>query len=303
MTILITGINGFIGSSLANYFSKLDYNVVGIDCKGGVSNFNVIEMDMLVEDFDSTLQEIAPDIVIHCAGAASVPFSNEYPHEDFLGNTALVHKLLFSMCKNGFRNRRFILLSSAAVYGQPDVLPISEDAAMNPISPYALHKKMAEDVCSYFINNYNMDIRIARIFSAYGVGLKKQIFWDMHQKIVDFGEIVLSGTGNESRDFINVCDVCKAIELIALTDKNKEYYIWNVANGIDYKMSDVALLFAELWREDKAVNIKFTSKVREGDPSNWRADISRLKKLGYTPSTKIEDGIRDYVRWVKQIEG
>ena len=74
---------------------------------------------------------------------------------------------------------KYINLSSAAVYGNPESLPISEDHHLDPISPYGNHKKMAEEVCADFYTNYRIPTCSLRIFSAYGAGLQKQLFWDL----------------------------------------------------------------------------------------------------------------------------
>jgi len=158
---------------------------------------------------------------------------------------------------------------------------------------------MAESTCLYFANNYGMNVKIVRIFSAYGVGLKKQIFWDMYRKVIETGKLTMLGSGEESRDYINVKDVIEAIYIVA-TKASDEEKIYNVANGTEIKIRTVVERFAECYGIDSK-KIFFCGKVREGDPINWNADISMLNKLGYTQSVDILDGIREYVTWVKQL--
>lgn len=301
MRVLITGVNGFIGAHIAQKFKKEGHVVTGIDISEAqndcITEFYVI--DVLKEDVQAILQNVRPDIIIHCAGLANVPFSLEQPMEDFQGNTVIVYRLLEGMRQCGLSKCRFILMSSAAVYGQPTRLPVREDDALKPMSPYALHKKMAEDICLYYVNNYHFDIRILRIFSAYGPGLKKQIFWDMYRKIKETGCLELFGTGVESRDYIYIDDLVEAISLIAM-DKQSDHVIWNVANGQEVFIKDIAEIFARKMNIAPEL-IKFTGKIREGDPVNWCADVSRIKEIGYTRKTTIEEGIAGYLEWVKVI--
>lgn len=299
MKVLITGINGFIGKNIAGKFRDCDYEVVGIDLKAEGNVFKTYTADLIKDDLVNILKKERPHMFIHCAGLASVPYSIENPEEDFIANTAVVHRILFAMHQSGLSDRRFILLSSAAVYGQPTQLPISETNECSPLSPYALHKKTAEDICVYFIKNYGFDIKIARIFSAYGPGLRKQIFWDMFQKIKSSGKLTLFGTGNESRDYIYIDDLIEAIYLIAV-DNKRDHIFWNVANGQEIFIKDVVRLFAqkEGIPEDR---VTFNGIIREGDPLNWCADISRIQQIGYKSRVSIEEGIEKYIKWVERI--
>lgn len=301
MRVLVTGANGFIGVHLAQKFMKEGHVVAGIDMSEAqidcTTDFHVL--DILKEDVQATLQIIRPDIVIHCAGLANVPFSLEQPMEDFQANTTMVYRLLEGMRQCGLSRSRFILLSSAAVYGQPGRLPIRETDELKPMSPYALHKKMAEDICLYYVYNYSFNIRMLRVFSAYGPGLKKQIFWDMYQKIKKNGCLELFGTGEESRDYIYIDDLVEAIYLIALDEKS-DYVIWNVANGQEIFIKDIADIFAKRMNIAPE-SVRFTGKIREGDPVNWCADISRIREIGYISKTSIEEGIAEYLEWVKEM--
>jgi nucleoside-diphosphate-sugar epimerase len=158
---------------------------------------------------------------------------------------------------------------------------------------------MCENICSFFVSNYGMDIKIARVFSAYGEGLKKQIFWDMYQKS-RLGKLEMFGSGNESRDYIHVDDVVQAIFLLAVTET--EDYIFNIANGEEITIRCVTEIFADAARIEKD-NIVFNGIVREGDPLNWKADISRIQKIGYKKSVDINSGIKGYYDWVTNESG
>ena len=292
--VLITGAAGFIGSKLEELFLLRGYDVIGWD---RINTKNIVSIDMTDEiAVKEMLDQSKPDLVIHCAGSADVGKSVKYPEMDFIGNVSLTHNLLFSLHKLQMNNTKFVFLSSASVYGNPKTLPITEDMPLNPLSPYALHKVMCEDICRYFYDNYNMEIKIARIFSAYGAGLRKQIFWDMYQKAERTGRLEMFGSGKESRDYIHVNDVIQSLYLIATKDSDN--MIFNVANGEETTIRKATELFADYAGIDRE-KIIFSGHVREGDPINWRADISRIQALGYKKSIDLEDGIKDYVHWVE----
>lgn len=293
--VLVTGAGGFIGAKMLELFTKRGYPVSGLD---RINMENIESVDMLDKVAVITvLQRLQPDIVIHCAGSADVGKSVQYPETDYAGNVAITHNLFFSLHKLHMESTRVVFLSSAGVYGNTISLPITENMQVNPLSPYALHKVMCEEMCRYFKNNYNMNIKVARIFSAYGAGLRKQIFWDMYRKAEKTGKLEMFGTGKESRDYIHVNDVIQSLYLLAVAESDD--MIFNVANGEEITIRQATSWFAECAgiNEDK---ISFNGFAREGDPINWRADNSRMKKLGYKKSVAMKDGLLEYVDWVRR---
>lgn len=301
MKIIVTGAEGFIGASLVKYFrGKGDIVQAWNRRENEKKSEDIFTVDLTdVDAIKTAIKTFQPDIVIHCAGSADVRKSVLNPYADFHNNVIITHSLFFALHQCDLKNCKIIFLSSAGVYGNPIQLPISESMQPNPISPYALHKQICENICWYFINNYGMNIKIARIFSVYGNGLQKQIFWDMYCKAIKTKKLELYGTGNESRDYIHVTDVARAIYLIVKYAPQDEV-IYNIANGEEVTIASVAQIFAE------DMNLKgkvyFNGERREGDPINWCADISKLKNLGYKKTVNIEDGIRMYVRWATALK-
>lgn len=299
-TVLITGALGFIGSKMVEKFHAEKYKVFAWDqSESTKADVEIQKIDLAnTERILMELNRCRPDIVIHCAGAADVSRSVNDPAGDYQGNVTITHNLLFCLHRAGMDHVRFVFLSSASVYGNPLSLPITEDMPVNPLSPYAVHKVMCEDLCKFFSRTYGMDMKIARIFSAYGSGLKKQIFWDMYNKAYKTGRLVMSGTGHESRDYIHVDDVVKALYLLATVETNE--MIFNVANGEETTIRQATELFADCAGIDRE-NIEFNGIGREGDPINWRADITRIQNIGYKESVCLPNGLLDYVAWVKGV--
>lgn len=299
--VIITGAKGFIGHALIEYLSVKGYSVMGWDVSESAvhdTRYRLVDMTNLSE-IETALMEYKPDIIIHCAGSANVSDSVANPDRDFELNVGVTHNLLYAMLRQGLNHTRLVFLSSAAVYGNPRTLPISEADEVHPISPYALHKSMCEDMCRYFAENHGFDIRIARIFSAYGSGLRKQIFWDMYRKYRQTGKLEMYGDGTESRDFIHIDDLKHALYLISVADSIDESGIMtiNVANGMEITIKRITEIFADSMGIPQS-SISFNGIKRQGDPHNWCADITKLRGIGYLNSITIDEGIQLYCDWV-----
>ena len=138
MKILIVGSKGFIGSHCVDYFSK-EHEVWECDVIMDYTSSRYIPIDAVDSDFQEIFQQHKFDVCINCSGAASVPFSLEKPFNDFKLNTLNVFKLLEAIRLNA-PECKFITMSSAAVYGNPESLPIAETQKRMPVSPYGFHK-------------------------------------------------------------------------------------------------------------------------------------------------------------------
>ncbi|MEY8244096.1 NAD-dependent epimerase/dehydratase family protein [Heminiphilus faecis] len=295
MKILIIGSRGFIGSHCVDYFSK-EHEVWECDV--------VIDYDrpryIFIESVDSDFQDIFInqkfDVCINCSGAANVPFSLEKPYNDFQLNTLNVFKILDAIRR--FNNDcRYINMSSAAVYGNPISLPISELYDYAPVSPYGYHKQMAEMICEEFHRFWGVSTCCIRIFSAYGPRLKKQILWDIANKAIKNDIVELFGTGHETRDFIYVSDLIHLIDIVIAKATFKGDII-NAANGTQIEIGEIARLTLKALGCDK--RLVFKGENRKGDPLYWEADITRARELGYGQQIDIKTGINQYVKWLKE---
>ncbi|WP_299226454.1 NAD(P)-dependent oxidoreductase [uncultured Psychroserpens sp.] len=297
MKIVIIGSKGFIGSHATDFFSK-NHQVWQSDVVVDYTTSNYYQVDATNADYSELFQLQKFDVCINCSGAASVPDSIKNPQRDFVLNTVNVFKQLDAIRKYN-SDCKYINLSSAAVYGNPNYLPIDNMHPLQPISPYGKHKKMAEDICGSFYENYNLKTCNLRIFSAYGEGLKKQLFWDLYKKGSNENKVKLFGTGKESRDFIHVKDLVKAIDLVIEKASFLNDTI-NVSNGNEVLIPDAVSLFYKYFKPE--ISISFKGEAREGDPNNWVADISKLKSFGYKTTIDLETGLNSYVQWLRENE-
>ncbi|MCU4173870.1 NAD-dependent epimerase/dehydratase family protein [Carboxylicivirga sp. N1Y90] len=298
MKVVVIGSKGFIGQHLVKHFKSNGHSVWGADV---VVDYAEADTYFLIDasnsDFNNVFQNNEFDLCVNCSGAASVPDSIKNPMRDYYLNTVNVFNILSAI--NKYQSAcQFINLGSAAVYGNPQQLPIKESDPTGPLSPYGIHKHQAEQICEEFHRFFGIKTCSLRIFSVYGTGLMKQLFWDLNKKTETKGSIELFGTGEESRDFIHVDDLVRAIELVA-KNTSFEAEIINIANGVEVKIKDAVGIFFGFYNEK--VDYRFSGSNRKGDPLNWRADISRLQELGYKPEVDINDGLKDYYKWVKSI--
>lgn len=295
MKILIIGSKGFIGSHIVRYFDK-QHEVWQCDVVTDYTTPRYMQIDASNSDFNDVFENQQYDVCINCSGAASVPDSLKHPYRDFLLNTANVYAILNAIhihcpaCK-------FVNLSSAAVYGNPQTLPVNESASIAPMSPYGRHKAMAEAICKEFAEEFGIPTCSLRIFSAFGNGLRKQLFWDMNRKMTDTNEAMFFGTGDESRDFIHIQDIARVVELVIRNADFKGEAI-NVANGEAITIREAVNLFAKL--KGYRGQIVFNGTVREGDPRFWRADNRILKEWGYMQTVTLEQGLKDYIKWAEE---
>lgn len=285
--VLVTGAAGFIGGHLLAYYAKSGASAVGLARRSTQSNTALGLLLEPSEHWGEVIAELKPDIVFHCAGFASVPRSIDDPLGDFLAGPALTAALLERL-RRDVPAAAFIFVSSAAVYGQPDRLPIHETTPPDPISPYGYHKLQSELSCLAYNRIFGIRTAAARVFSAYGPGLRRQVVWDMIQKARS-GPLHLRGNGKESRDFIHVDDLVSALDLIARKGSLRgEAY--NVAAGIEVPIPDLARTISEAVGRSR-VPITFDGQETPGMPARWLADITRLCALGFAPKVALRDGI------------
>ena len=294
MKIAITGAGGFIGSALRAYHQSLGHEVHAISrtlinepgCYGHCVNLHS-------EETYAFLQALQPDILIHAAGRSSVPNSVTDPAADFNSGPPVVFQILDALRRHSPKSI-FIFLSSAAIYGNPPRLPIGEAEKANPISPYGFHKYQSELIVEEFAKLYKMRTASARIFSAYGAGMKKQLLWDICRKAADNDEIPLLGTGNEARDFIHVQDICRALQVVWEQSDLAGQPI-NICSGHLTSISEIASMIAQNFHHKP--RIRFTGSSLPGAPTRWQGDCSWLRTRGFQPTISLEAGVSQYVHW------
>jgi dTDP-glucose 4,6-dehydratase/UDP-glucose 4-epimerase len=298
MKILIVGSNGFIGQHCVDFFTQAKHEVWTADVKENPDAERYFQVLPIQSDFNFIFEKENFDVCINASGSANVAFSFENPEIDFELNVLNVHKMLVAIRKHN-PTCKFINFSSAAVYGNPSKLPISEDFATKPLSPYGFHKLQSEYLLTEYHKFFGLHTCSLRVFSAYGEGLKKQLFWDLYQKAQASQSVELFGTGEETRDFIHISDLVNAVNLI-IQNAPFEGDIFNIASGEETKINNAVKIFFDLYNPEK--KYVFSGKQKIGDPNNWRADISKIQSMGFQPIISMEEGLNKYVKWLKELE-
>ena len=299
-TVLITGVAGFIGRYVARHLSRQGWQVIGTDNSqpenaplADLTKYQRLQLPN--PEFDNLVQTYKPDALIHCAGRASVALSVSEPAPDFYGNTVLTFNILDTLRLHA-PTCKFIFLSSAAVYGNPSKLPIDETHPTLPISPYGFHKLQSEQLCLEFAKIYSQSTASVRIFSAYGAGLRRQVVWDICQKAITQNSLLLQGTGQESRDFIHALDIARALSVV-IESAPMEGEVYNLGTGREVKIFELATIV--LNSLEAGFLPQFDGVIPLGNPLNWQADISKLKSIGFTPTTELELGVKAFVNWCR----
>lgn len=294
MRVLVLGANGFIGRRVREILGER-HAVVPADIDFSPDP-GFLHIDPEHPDFLWLVERAGADAIVNCSGAASVPASFEAPYRDYTLNTLRIAQLLEAI-RVSRRATRLVHLSSAAVYGNPTSFPIRESEVGIPLSPYGWHKRQAELICEEYSRTHGIETISLRIFSAYGPGLRKQIFWDVFQKSLRSGTVELFGTGEETRDFIYIDDLALAIERV-LEHATFDGRTVNTASGIAVPIRQaVTVLLDHL---GSGCTPRFSGTARRGDPTHWEADIGYLRSLGFQPRFDINSGLQRTARWLAE---
>ena len=295
MKILIIGSEGFIGGHARASFSKT-HEVWGADVLKTDKKEKYHQLELQNTDFDYIFEHQKFDVCINASGNGSVPISLNRPVFDFELNVTNTIKILDAIRIHN-PECKFINMSSAAVYGNPAILPIKESVDLKPLSPYGWHKLYSEQICKEYYYLYNLQTINLRLFSVYGEYLRKQLFWDTYQKCLRSNEVELFGSGNETRDFIYIQDLLNAI--LCIIEKglfNGEAV--NIASGVQTTIAEATKIFCQAINPE--IVVKFNKIVKPGDPLNWLADIEVLKSFGYVQKVDIVDGLFNTVKWLQE---
>ncbi len=298
----ITGAFGFLGRNLALSLRRPGHQLVGIGhgawpdaaawgldfwMNGDIAPAN---LSLLARD------QGRPDVVFHLAGGSSVGASIVAPREDF-GRTVETTASLCEWLRLQAPDAALLTVSSAAVYGCDHAEPIPETAPCRPYSPYGHHKLMMEQVCRSYAEAYGLRVAMARPFSVYGRGLRKQLPWDICERLARQVDVLeLGGEGDERRDWTDVTDVVRALERISELASSAAPTV-NVSTGRGLEIAQVAEILTRAW--GASTPARFTGLARAGDPKMLVGDGSKLTDLGFEWRTPAAAGLAAYVDWYK----
>jgi UDP-glucose 4-epimerase len=317
MTILVTGGAGYIGSVVTSELLSEGYEVVVLDdlrqghheAIPSGAQFSLTDI-CDAEALEELFQRFNISAVIHMAAETEVEHSMKDPTGHFQTNVLGGIRLLQAMIKN--QCLRLIFSSTAAVYGEPQSIPITDDHPENPINVYGESKLMFERILKWYGKAYGLRYVCLRYFNAAGAS---QYFGEDHhpethlipnvlraaldqsQPVAVFGTDYPTKDGSCIRDYVHVLDISQA-HLLALEKLDSlNSMVYNLGNGSGYSVLEVIKAAREITEVDIPVEI---SARRLGDPSELVASSNRAKReLGWAPKFPgLHDIIESTWRWM-----
>lgn len=289
--IVISGVNGFLGSHLSEFFIKNHIKIYGI-CHG---SSQIPDVEKIHDDILS-IQHIPDDVstILHFAALTDIEYCEKNPNQCFEINVNGTKNMLDLARKN---DSKFIFASSSHVYGKPKSLPIDENFSLNPLSVHAKSKVEAESICEEYAQLYGLKIIIIRTFSIYGPRSPSySIIYRIINQILKNHKIVL-GNLQTKRDFLYISDFLSAINLLLETNLNG-CNKFNIGYGKSISIQD---LCNKLFRiSQKKLPLESDSTlIRNNDIIELVCNNSKLKQLGWTPELTIDEGLSQTFQWFK----
>jgi UDP-glucose 4-epimerase len=311
MKAIVTGAAGFIGSNLCQKLLADGFSVIGIDSftdfyprwikERNISplrahnEFEFLDQDL--DDLDTAGILEGADCVFHLAAQAGVRASWGRNFDIYLKNNIRVTQKLLEASK-GLPLKKFIYASSSSVYGLTPTLPMLETNPVHPLSPYGVSKLAAEQLCFLYHKNFGVPTTSLRFFTVYGPSQRPDMaFHKFFKALAEDREIAVFGDGQQTRDFTFVDDIVQASLAALVSGKPGETY--NVGGGHRKKLADVIRLMEGISR--MKARILWTEKQKGDVPDTW-ADIRKARQdLGYSPKTRLDEGLEQEWRWIQQL--
>lgn len=334
MTILITGVAGFIGFHLTKKLLGQPCNVIGVDNLNEYydpilklsrleilkkcNEFKFHKVDLKnITDIDDIFRSYKPTYVINLAAQAGVRYSIENPYA-YVDSNLIGFMNVLEVCRK-YPIKHLIYASSSSVYGGNKIVPFSTNHNVDhPVSLYAATKKANELMAHTYSHLYGLPTTGLRFFTVYGPwGRPDMAYYSFTKDIIEGKQIKVFNHGKMERDFTYIDDVVEAIiKLIDIPptpiigwDESKDvisssfapYKIYNIGNNKPVQlMKFISILEEKIGKEAKKVFMN----MQPGDVLKTFADVSDLEEaIHYRPTTRIEDGLERFVKWYKSYYG
>jgi nucleoside-diphosphate-sugar epimerase len=308
MNALVTGVAGFIGSTLAGRLLDTGARVTGIDCftdyypremkeanlatVAGRGGFTFIESTIQQAPLTRLLAETTH--VFHLAAQAGVRKSWGRDFRVYTTNNIEATQVLLE-ASVGTRIEKLVYASSSSVYGDNTPLPMKETALPAPLSPYGVTKLAAEHLCNLYHANHGVPCVSLRYFTVYGPRQRPDMAFNRFIRAALLGQpITLYGDGEQTRDFTFVADAAAATA--AAGTRGVPGHVYNIGGGSRVSVNQVLDVIAHLAGHPLDVRREDTQK---GDMRDTFADTTRARAtIGFAPTVTIEEGLAAEYAWL-----
>jgi UDP-glucose 4-epimerase len=315
MRALVTGAAGFIGSHLSEALLQRGVAVTGLDCFTDYyareiklanvdavrrraaevnGHFHFIEGSLQQAELGALLDDKTH--VFHLAAQAGVRKSWGRDFATYTSHNVDGTQRLLEACK-GRPLVRFVYASSSSVYGHGVMMPMREDAALQPLSPYGVTKLAAEHLCHLYSVNYGVPTVSLRYFTVYGPRQRPDMgFHKFFLAALTDQPIVIYGDGEQTRDFTFVTDAVAAT--VAAGDHGRPGAVYNIGGGTRVSVNEVLARVRDICR--KAVHVRHEAD-QKGDMRDTFADTTRARAdLGFAPAVSLHQGLEAEHAWLAE---
>lgn len=314
---VVTGVGGFIGSTLSRRLLAEGVEVVGVDAftetysplvkraaAGSLAasrGFDLLEADLADPGCTANLDRAldGADVVFHLAGRPGVRDSWGAPFERYLRDNVLGTQALLEACRHHTGSvRRIVVASSSSVYGDTPRGRgrLGEGAPLAPVSPYGVTKLAAEQLACAYARSVGLPVTCLRLFTVYGPGQRPDMLVHRLLAAVDLGRpFELLGDGTQERDMTFVDDAVDALIRAAGAVTLPPGTVVNVGGGSSVRVADV---IAGVEATTGAAVPLLRRSAAPGDPMRTAAAIERAGSLlGWAPTTSLADGLAAQAAW------
>lgn len=309
MKALISGVAGFIGSTLAERLLTEGIGVVGLDSltdyydpaikRANMAAFRhdirFLADDLNDIDLGRLLRDV--DVVFHLAGQPGVRKSWGSDFDTYVTENIQATQRLLEAVRSAPSRPRIVFASSSSLYGDAEAYPTDENTIPRPRSPYGVTKLAAENLCRLYSANYGIETVSLRFFTVYGPRQRPDMAFTRFLRAAVQGKPVnVYGSGEQIRDFTFVSDIVDALVRAASADVAPGT-VMNISGGGSHSVNAVLSMMERII----GAPIEITrSETALGDVSRTTADISAARALlSWHPQVALEDGLRAQLEWVR----
>lgn len=308
LRVLVTGVAGFIGSSLAEKLLAEGHEVVGVDCFTDYyprwikernlkalqesKGFTFVQGDLTRIALQPLLENA--QWVFHQAAQAGVRASWGESFQVYARDNVMATQRLLEAAK-GMPLQKFVYASSSSIYGDAESFPTPESALPRPVSPYGVTKLAAEQLCYLYWRNYKVPTVALRYFTVYGPRQRPDMAFHIFSRALLEGRpINVFGDGQQTRDFTFIEDALQAN--LGAAERGEPGAAYNIGGGAQISLRDAITLLEEAAGREAILQYQ---DAQQGDARHTSADIRKAEReLGYQPTIPVADGLKKEVAWV-----